>query len=50
MDFNYTPAEEQFRAELRAWLADALPVGWGETVFEPEDEEERAMFRLAWER
>ncbi len=50
MDFNYTPAEMQFRAELRAWLADALPQGWGETVFEPEDEDERAMFRLAWER
>ncbi len=50
MDFNYTPAEEQFRAELRAWLADALPGGWGETVFEPEQEDERAMFRLAWER
>ena len=50
MDFSYTPAEEQFRAELRAWLADALPQGWGETVFEPEDEDERAMFRLAWER
>ena len=50
MDFNYAPAEERFRAELRAWLAAALPVGWGETVFEPEEEEERAMFRLAWER
>lgn len=50
MDFNYTPAEEQFRSQLRAWLADALPQGWGETAFEPEDEDERAMFRLAWER
>ena len=50
MDFNYTPEEQQFRAELRAWLADALPRGWGESVFEPQDEDERAMFRLAWER
>lgn len=50
MDFNYTPAEEAFRQELRGWLASALPQGWGETVFEPEDEDERAMFRLAWER
>jgi alkylation response protein AidB-like acyl-CoA dehydrogenase len=50
VDFNYTPAEEQFRSELRSWLADALPQGWGETAFEPEDEDERAMFRLAWER
>jgi len=50
MDFNYSPAENAFRLELRAWLADALPKGWGETVFEPEDEHERAMFRLDWER
>jgi len=50
MDFTYTPAETQFRADLRTWLADALPEGWGERVFEPEDEGERAMFRLDWER
>jgi len=50
MDFNYTPAEEQFRMELRAFLADALPKGWGETVFLPEDEDEQALFRLDWER
>lgn len=50
MDFTYTPAEEAFRNELRAWLADALPAGWGEMVFEPEGEDERARFRLAWER
>ena len=50
MDFTYTPAEKSFRNELRAWLADALPAGWGETVFEPENEDERARFRLAWER
>ena len=50
MDFNFTPAEEQFRKELCGWLVDALPKGWGQTVFEPEDEDERAMFRLAWEK
>ena len=50
MDFNFTPAEQQFREELRAWLADALPQGWGKTVFEPVDEEERARFRIAWEQ
>jgi len=50
MDFNYTQAESEFRLSLRHWLVDALPKGWGETVFEPEDEHERAMFRLAWER
>jgi alkylation response protein AidB-like acyl-CoA dehydrogenase len=50
MDFSYSPAETDFRMSLRHWLADALPKGWGETVFEPEDEDERAMFRLEWER
>ena len=50
MDFNYTPAENEFRMSLRAWLADALPAGWGETVFLPEDEDEAAMARLDWER
>ena len=50
MDFNYTAQEEQFRQDLRAWLADALPEGWGKTVFLPEDEHEQAMFRLDWER
>ena len=50
MDFNYTPEETEFRMSLRAWLADALPEGWGETVFLPEDEDEAAMARLDWER
>lgn len=50
MDFTFSPEEEQFRAALRTWLQDALPAGWGETAFEPEDEDERAMFRLDWER
>jgi len=50
MDFTYSPAETEFRMSLRHWLADALPAGWGETVFEPEDEDDRAMFRLEWER
>jgi len=50
MDFNYTIEEVQFRQDLRDWLVDALPQGWGDTVFEPEDEDERAMFRLAWEQ
>ena len=50
MDFNFSPAEDEFRQTLRIWLADALPAGWGTTVFEPEDEDERAMFRLDWEK
>jgi alkylation response protein AidB-like acyl-CoA dehydrogenase len=50
MDFNLSPENMAFRDELRQWLADNLPEGWGESVFEPEDEDENAMFRLAWER
>lgn len=50
MDFNYAPEEVKFREELQHWLKDALPEGWGETVFAPEDEDEHAMFRLEWER
>ena len=29
MDFSYTPEQERFRAELRDFLARALPPGWG---------------------
>ena len=50
MDFNYTRAEDEFRASLRSWLAESLPKGWGVTEFEPEDEDERAQFRIEWER
>ena len=50
MDFAFTPAEDDFRNSLRKWLVNALPAGWGVTVFEPEDEDERAHFRLKWER
>jgi alkylation response protein AidB-like acyl-CoA dehydrogenase len=50
VDFNYSPAEQEFRLQLRRWLETALPAGWGETVFEPEDEVERYMFRRDWDR
>jgi len=50
MDFNDSKEEQAFRDEVRAWLASALPQGWGKTVFEPEDEDERAHFRIDWER
>jgi alkylation response protein AidB-like acyl-CoA dehydrogenase len=50
MDFRYTEAEDQFRATVRAWLAGNLPLGWGTTFREPEDEAARFAFRLSWER
>lgn len=50
MDFAYSEHELEFRDQLRAWLQEHLPAGWGESVFEPADEDERAQFRLDWER
>jgi alkylation response protein AidB-like acyl-CoA dehydrogenase len=50
MDFSYSAEDQKFRDELRQWLHDNLPSGWGATVFEPEDEDENAHFRLDWER
>ncbi len=50
MDFTYSAENLRFRDELRQWLSDNLPIGWGVTVHEPKDEDERARFRLGWER
>jgi alkylation response protein AidB-like acyl-CoA dehydrogenase len=45
MDFSYTPAEQAFRAELRAWLAANLP---REPL--PEALEAEAAYLTAWQR
>lgn len=50
MDFSDSPEDVVFREKLRAWLKENLPEGWGETVFEPVEEDENARFRLEWER
>ncbi|SEF15594.1 Acyl-CoA dehydrogenase [Rhizobiales bacterium GAS191] len=50
MDFSYSTEDLAFRDDLRRWLRAHLPDGWGETVFEPVDEDENAHFRLEWER
>jgi len=49
VDFSYSGDELVFRDAIRAWLASNLPPGWGQSRFEPEDEDERARFRLDWE-
>ncbi|MFM2183773.1 MAG: hypothetical protein RJB61_2067 [Actinomycetota bacterium] len=47
MDLAYTDADEQFRAEIRAWLEANLPAGWFEPGFEmPADERKR--FNEEW--
>ena len=33
MDLNYPPEAEAFRSEVRAWLEDNLPEGWGSPGF-----------------
>jgi alkylation response protein AidB-like acyl-CoA dehydrogenase len=45
MDFSYTPAEQAFRAELRAWLAANVP---REPL--PETLEAEAAYLTAWQR
>lgn len=50
MDFSYSPENIRLRDELRHWLRNHLPRGWGVEIFEPKDEDERAHFRLRWER
>lgn len=50
MDFSYTPQEEEFRAELRAWLKENLPPGWLEGNHRlPEDPKEEETFLRAWQ-
>ncbi|MGA0863450.1 MAG: acyl-CoA dehydrogenase family protein [Ilumatobacteraceae bacterium] len=34
MELTYSPEDETFRAEIRAWLKDNLPKGWFEPGFE----------------
>src|ERR1700680_1817335 len=50
MDFTYSDADTEFRSQLRQWRAGDLPEGWGKTMFEPDDEDENARFRIEWER
>lgn len=50
MNFDLTEQERAFRDNLRQWLQDNLPEGWGETVFEPVDLQERIVFLKDWTR
>lgn len=48
MDLRYTPAEQQFRAELRAWLDDVLPTLPARP--DPNDWPARREYDTAWQR
>jgi|TARA_B110000211_G_C14093383_1_gene560954 alkylation response protein AidB-like acyl-CoA dehydrogenase len=50
MDFSYNSSDIAFRDELRTWIDQNLPNGWGRTVHAPRDEDGNAMFRLDWEK
>jgi alkylation response protein AidB-like acyl-CoA dehydrogenase len=50
MDFDFTAEQDAFRSKVRDWLTSALPPGWGETVHEPLNEAERAIFKRDWDR
>ena len=50
MNFDLTEKELTFRDDLRTWLQKNLPDGWGETIFEPVDLQEKIAFLKDWTR
>ena len=47
MDLTYPPETEPFRAEVRSWLDENLPAGWGTPGFR-QTKEERKAFNAQW--
>jgi alkylation response protein AidB-like acyl-CoA dehydrogenase len=47
MDLTYPPEAEAFRQEIRAWLDNNLPEGWGEPGFQLEGDA-RSAFNRQW--
>ena len=50
MNFDLTEQELAFRDDIRAWLQENLPEGWGETVSEPVELSEKITFLKDWTR
>ena len=50
MDFDYTPQEEAFRQELRAWLEANPPEGYNSETFEQLDQDKRFEIQLKWQK
>jgi alkylation response protein AidB-like acyl-CoA dehydrogenase len=48
VDFRDTPAEAEFRADVRAWLTDNLPPGWPEN--RPKEQTAEEELRRDWQR
>lgn len=47
MSLTYTPEAEAFRVEVRSWLEENLPQGWGSEGFEM-SAEDRKEFNASW--
>ncbi|MGD9999053.1 MAG: acyl-CoA dehydrogenase family protein [Ilumatobacteraceae bacterium] len=47
MDLSYPADAEDFRREIRSWLEDNLPPGWGDEGFQM-SADERAAFNAQW--
>ncbi|SPF53409.1 conserved hypothetical protein [Candidatus Sulfopaludibacter sp. SbA4] len=50
MDLNYTAAEQKFRDELRAWLADHAPQDWTGRKAPGRSMEEHFAYLRAWQK
>jgi alkylation response protein AidB-like acyl-CoA dehydrogenase len=51
VDFTFTAEEERFRLELRQWLCEHLPPGWGTPGYAyPRTYEEWVAVRRQWDR
>jgi alkylation response protein AidB-like acyl-CoA dehydrogenase len=51
MDLRDGPEEARFRGEVRSWLLEHLPPGWGTPAFGlPEPMDERVAFAREWQR
>jgi len=50
MDFSFSAEEERFRQDLREWLKNHLPPGWGTSAFKVPRGDERIQFLRDWQR
>jgi hypothetical protein len=50
VDFDYTPQEEVFRQELRAWLLANPPQGYDPVAFLHLDQDARFAIQLNWRK
>jgi alkylation response protein AidB-like acyl-CoA dehydrogenase len=50
VDFDYTPQEEVFRQELRAWLLANPPQGYDPITFLHLDQDARFAIQLNWQK